>query len=684
MRLRELKLRDFGTLRGEQTLELAPRERYGHVRPVILVGGQNGAGKTTILEAIRLCLYGKLALGPRTGDAEYKQYLRERIHRSKDALINPSSASVELVFDYARGGTRHIYTVERSWEISGRTLSDHFRVTQDGKPLSDVESQHWESFVRSLVPYGLSQLFFFDGEKIQRLAEDGVDTATLAESVKSLLGLDLVEQLNTDLDIFESRHLRKSVKGADQRRLGQIEKECAKLEARRNQLWEEIAGLKTKLDGLERDTAKAENELSLRGKGLVDERGDLRKKTAELEALIEQDEKQLRELFDGSLVFSACPRLAEATIAQLEQERKLERWETSSLEVRSALGRAKMRLTRPAFIQKTGTSKAGAKLIEQEIQKITDEAGALPKDLRALNSIHKLAEADAKHVIAVLGAALGSDRRRAKTLADELTGFEAALREAMHRLKQAPDEDDIAPLVVRLNRLAELRGALTTEHQTKAEDHSEVSRQLAQLERERARIVKSRYQRQAWDTKRKLVGQVRKALDDYLERLTAQKMTELERVAAETFEQLCRKTDLVREIRIDPETFRVVLLDQHGRELPRKDLSAGEKQIYAVSILWSLAKVSGRPLPMIIDTPLGRLDSRHRQNLVEHYFPVAAHQVIILSTDTEIDEIYFESLRPHLSHAIHLAYHQAEGWTEAQQGYFWNKQEELLRAAASA
>lgn len=72
---------------------------------------------------------------------------------------------------------------------------------------------------------------------------------------------------------------------------------------------------------------------------------------------------------------------------------------------------------------------------------------------------------------------------------------------------------------------------------------------------------------------------------------------------------------------------------------------------------------------MIVDTPLARLDSHHRSKLVEHYFPAAAHQVIVLSTDTEVDRSYCEQLRPKTSHAYNLV--DRRGWTEVREGYFW-------------
>src|SRR6266446_1522326 len=113
MRLKTLVLRNFGLYKGKQVVDLAPRTKWGRERPIILVGGRNGAGKTTILEAVQLCLYGRLALGSRVSDNEYHTFLRERIHRSRGVLIPINFASVALEFDYAHAGIKSTYSVTR-------------------------------------------------------------------------------------------------------------------------------------------------------------------------------------------------------------------------------------------------------------------------------------------------------------------------------------------------------------------------------------------------------------------------------------------------------------------------------------------------------------------------------------------------------------------------------------------
>ena len=139
----------------------------------------------------------------------------------------------------------------------------------------------------------------------------------------------------------------------------------------------------------------------------------------------------------------------------------------------------------------------------------------------------------------------------------------------------------------------------------------------------------------------------------------------------ESFRFRLRKRTLVERILIDPTAFAVTLYDATGTVLPRHRLSEGEKQIFAISILWGLARASSRPLPAVIDTPMARLDATHRLHLVDRYFPKASHQVVILSTDTEVDKNYYERLRPNMARAYHLDYDEKERVTVGREGYFW-------------
>ena len=130
---------------------------------------------------------------------------------------------------------------------------------------------------------------------------------------------------------------------------------------------------------------------------------------------------------------------------------------------------------------------------------------------------------------------------------------------------------------------------------------------------------------------------------------------------------------MVERIHIDPATFAITLYNESGHALSKERLSEGEKQIFAISVLWGLARALAHPLPAIIDTPMARLDAAHRRHLVERYFPHASHQVLILSTDTEVDRQYYQALQPHLARAYHLVYDEQTRATHGEEGYFWEE-----------
>jgi len=208
VRINRVILQNYGLYSERTEIDLAPRHRGTHPRPIILVGGMNGAGKTTLLNGVRLALYGKSAVGDRLSQKAYEAHLRGLVHRSKTALIQVDEALVGVEFDLVTRGARETYYVQRSWKLrngqgaeealsiqkrppesdlkKGAQTPDHGTRLYDTWPkLENIDTQYLQDFLNDVVPQRLSQLFFFDGEKIKRIADDiSGDTASRMPSAR--------------------------------------------------------------------------------------------------------------------------------------------------------------------------------------------------------------------------------------------------------------------------------------------------------------------------------------------------------------------------------------------------------------------------------------------------------------------------------------------------------------------
>ena len=162
-------------------------------------------------------------------------------------------------------------------------------------------------------------------------------------------------------------------------------------------------------------------------------------------------------------------------------------------------------------------------------------------------------------------------------------------------------------------------------------------------------------------------------LDQFTARLRKNKVHLLQEKTFEMYRMLSSKSGLIEDITIDGKSYEIKITDRNGCEIKRSGLSAGEKEVFAIALLWGLAQTSRLKLPIIVDTPLSRLDSTHRDNIVGNYFPNAGEQVIILSTDTEIDRNYYRLLKNHLSGAASLEFDLKQELSTFKAGYFWEE-----------
>ena len=190
-------------------------------------------------------------------------------------------------------------------------------------------------------------------------------------------------------------------------------------------------------------------------------------------------------------------------------------------------------------------------------------------------------------------------------------------------------------------------------------------------------LVKDKHQ-----DKRRISGmenakRVQQVLDEYAQRLRDKKLELLQRYITDGLQMLLHKKEFIDKVSIDKETFEVKLF-KGDDEISKEMLSKGELQMFATAVVWGLAKTSGRPLPFMIDTPLARLDEEHRESLVEKFYPYASHQLIIFSTNSEINKEFYPKLEPFVERSFVIKYDSNKGKTKKYDNYFFDNEGEKI------
>jgi DNA sulfur modification protein DndD len=659
-----LSVLDFRVFSGAHDFDLVPKIKRGKNAPIVLFGGLNGGGKTTILSALKLALYGKGVLGSGATVAEYHQYLRECIHRAHNSIAKPTRSAVELTFRYAQYGVISSYQLTRDWFVDhAGKVKEGLIISRDGHPLTELSYDQAQAFLNELIPIGVSELFFFDGEKIASLAEETSGDA-LRESINKLLGLDLIDRLHSDLSvIIRGRSIKKASEDRKQK--------IAEAERTYNNLNEQLAEVREKLLLMRVNTVEANKNLG-NIEASINARGGAwsasrQEETINLDALVSDKkaiEHTLHDMLSGLLPFAITQSLNEKLLAQIDAEQRAEKAQVLSeylqrqqsnflAEVESAFAMTKDQLPalQDIFLRTFGSEVANS--AEQQAP------------------VHELSDTQRFSITHRLRNDVGSLQQRAADLVMTLQETDSQIESARENIARAPDEKVLIPL---FNEQGQLQGRLSALEEQKSVLAEEAKALLARLS-VAARQLDDLYTEIAESQEEErltgLAQNVKDVLKEFSTRARIDKLKELESQFYTSFNGLARKEDRNLSIQIDPNTFEVVLSDDEGVILRKEELSAGEKQIFAISILEALARTSGRSLPVVIDTPLGRLDSVHRKKLVENYFPKTSHQVIILSTDTEIDYAFYEGLQGSISHSYHLVYNPETRSTQAEEGYFW-------------
>jgi DNA sulfur modification protein DndD len=664
MIIHRVELEDFGIYGGEFSFDLTPASSDGYNRPIVLFNGKNGAGKTTLIEAIRLCLHGPLSLGNRVGQADYEDHLARCIHVPPDLSTRPSSARVGLSLEYVSEGRKQTYRIERTWQLVRDKIKLELGIWQGDHQLTEFDTiQQKENFLRELVPPRVADLFFFDGEKLGQLAQDDTSSSLLADTVHTLLGLHLVEQLQKDLDIYVARQITQHEVVSLQTQLEELVHRVSDLERRRLALQAESQANRQMISDIQRIIIEQERRIASEGNWFAERLNELNAAQQRLEAEIEIQRRQAQELGNGLMPFAIAPQMCQRVTRRLGLEARYEQGVASQQVLRDQLALFSTKVASPVFwadvdadIDEPDRQRIMAKF--EDVLKQTIRAPSIdPKEI-----VLRVSDQDRQTLASWIDQSLTDIPLQFCRAIHRLDASEAQLEQVNQDLQLVPADETLKPLVETLHRYNQDLGALQKTDQDLTE---QIDRLEYDLERAGYRLKWMREQiaeQEHHHQRIQLASRAQLALEAYTSDLNQAKIALLEERLTVRFNDLCRKQDLSDAIKIDPNTFRITLYRQQ-QPFTQKQLSAGEKQLLAVAIMWALREVSRVPMPVIIDTPLGRLDSDHRLSMVQRYFPQASHQVILLATDTEVDEQTLSRLRPAISHMYHLEYDATQGRT---------------------
>ncbi|WP_057831076.1 DNA sulfur modification protein DndD [Colwellia sp. TT2012] len=659
MIIKSLTLNNFRVFNGVNDINLAPTASN---KPIVLFGGLNGSGKTSILTGVRVALYGRAAFGFNMTSTEYQEQLSALIHKGNG--IQHNNASIELVFTYSQQGVENEYKVIRSWK---KGQKDKLALYKNEVKEAALGYEQCQAFLNELIPIGIADLFFFDGEKIADLAEDQ-SGAVLQTAVRRLLGIDVIERLKNDLNIFLKPHQSQSMPDKVKNEIAQLEQQRKDHEKSYDTLVNDADELVSPINAINDDIKKAQNDVMSLGGAWAKTKAQEEAKVKELQLTKANLEASMRKEMESSLPFTLATNTLSGLLKTLDMEAETKQKQAFVSEFSKYKTQLLASLTGDAAAKQSAETAIEACLTDYQTANSTDDSIALQLDL---------SERERGQIVHQIEVSAPKSRNEFEQLKSQLSNVEFALDGAAINIARAPDESRVAD---KLTDIAVLNEAKTkailarnnklTDAKTEIEKAVELAKTIQKIhDKYKSASNVSEAVTNAQNTN--------SLLEKFAKELTEVRVKQLEAEFIKSYQKLARKEDLNISARINTTSFDVELIDEHNNTINRKELSAGEKQIYAIAILEALGKTSGRKLPIIIDTPLGRLDSHHRDKLIEGYFPDASHQVIILSTDTEVDEKYFNNgkFANSISHAFEIKFNGETKASKVVEGYFWQSKQ---------
>lgn len=646
MIINRLQLHNFGVYASDNTFV------FNSTKPVVLIGGMNGRGKTTFLEAILLALYGKNSSAVQESNhGAYSKYLKAHTNIADGT----NESFVELEFTVEEDGKNNVYTVNRSWNLNVKNIKDKVIVKKNSNDDAFL-AKNWTMFVESILPSALANFYFFDGEKIAELAESET-SIQMKSSIKALLGINVIDLLENDITRIIKRidaEHTESYNGAYIEELRHVKDEKADA---LKQIDDDIIELEKSLSRVNKKIDKKTEEFNAKGGQIASQSQELFAERITLNSEVNSIQENYLELAAGELPLLMVKELLLSIKSKVETER-----ENRAMSV-------------------------AVKKINQMFKEYSDKTNQSSEDIAQFIKFLKK-QAKKKQTKIVFDLSENAYIQLSMLLSSQLTNTQNAyisnkrneqkilkrINEIDNYLSVDIDEKAIARLYKRIGELQNERMDIEIQIEAKKKQRVTANGECKKATTEFNRCVDKAIaaMERGDDVQRihRYALTAQQIAAKYKIELQKSKISNLAETMTRCYKKILGKKNLIDRIEMDSETLDYHYIDVNGNEVMKSSLSAGEKQLMVISMLWALAECSNKMLPVIIDTPLARLDSLHRKALIERYFPNASSQTIILSTDSEIDKNYYEIIKPYVSNEFTLVYDENEKRSYVRSGYF--------------
>ena len=634
-------------------------------RPIILIGGSNGGGKTTLFEAISGALYGL--------KIESKEHFMELLNQGAINKVKPE-ISLQITFVGKVLGQQQKYILKRIYQLNpqGRPL-ESVSLNMNGNmyvygtmtaPKERVRAeQEISKIIKANLPQELSQYFLFDAMQSSELLKKNVFQQTIRDNFENVLGFKKYLQLKRASEKLQQEWAQQRLEAE------QEAKEYNNLCSQKDGLVAEMNACLAEQDRLYKYMASVEDEYQ-RAKEGAQQAMNLNKRIQDVDGKIRAITNEAADYAESLKAF----------IENIEINVFLPKLASNlSQEINNIL-----RIKEQLLKQSTGA---------YPIETLRDVTAKIIDYLKELSLCSQAVEEE--NVVAHMVALQNTTNAQ-----DPYDYLDDAEVEALKELPKKGGGNHFVTLdrkrqdmEIQLANLDNLRTEKRTLEQTQAggnnlliANYEDAKRSVDKLKThedslksEIQRLEKRIHQydvqiQQEPDLKFDTLVKLRPFFDKVADSLLKKKKAQIETEMQSQLNKLLvsYKGHVARvELSDSMENFNIRLYHSAGNEISLNQLNAASKQIFIQVLLKVLRNLGDYNPPVMIDTVMGVLDNESRDALMEEYFPQLAEQTILLCTTSEIrtDSDYVK-LEPFISKTYTLHRNVEEQNTTVAEGYF--------------